>query len=105
MARRTQDKTPDVGRGVHMCSTPIGPRGSLFEGHICGGQLVLDGERFTTGPDTQWREQPVVLRDLHCERCGSRYGEDRRPTDEKRVRCWETWRRVQVEIAARLKRA
>lgn len=74
------------------CTTP--QRLPLFRDLPCGGLLVFDRLTYTTGPDTRWREQPVVLIDLHCRTCGARHGDDRKPaTDEERALCFEALRR------------
>lgn len=64
---------------------------TTWEERICDcpkkGRLVLTQETFTTGPDTSWREHPIVLGSFRCARCGQVWLFTRKPNEEERPRC------------------
>ncbi len=72
----------------------------------CGGRVRLEHESFTTGPDTRWREQPIILVTRRCELCGAPHYQNRKPAnDEERARCLEALRISNLEIARRFREA
>ena len=102
MARRARVAIPRVLGGVDRCSAPRVRMGRLLDGARCGGLMVFERMVYTTGPDTRWREQPAVLIDYRCRRCGAHQGRDRLPMGEdERQQCLDALRRRVHEIVAR----
>ncbi|KKN34263.1 hypothetical protein LCGC14_0795620 [marine sediment metagenome] len=77
---------------------------AAWEKKVCDcprkGRLVLTKEILTTGPDTSWREQPIVTGCFRCGRCGQNWLFSRKPTDEERPRCLKALRKRQAQIEA-----
>lgn len=97
-----QETSSGMTEDEDRCSAPTDRRGRLGDGDACGGLFVFERMVYTTGPDTRWREQPVVLIDYRCRRCGAHQGRDRKPRGEdERDRCLDALRQSEIEIVAR----